>query len=135
MSLKGLPFFHSTSISRSLTFGLTRQFGMMVSKSKMFNSYEVHSHEIKEVQTHDKWHQGQRGKQEPGKGFNLTEIDLRLSSTRRYKLKGKGLGLRSKREMFPEVESSLYRLHGRGSTARREDGVTTISQAEKHEEP
>lgn len=57
--------------------------------------------------------QGQRGKQEPGKGFNLTETDLRLSSTRRYKLKDKGLGLRSKGEVFPEVERSSYRLHGR----------------------
>lgn len=57
--------------------------------------------------------QGQRGKQEPGKGFNLTETDLRLSSTRRYKLKDKGLGLRSKGEVFPEVECSSYRLHGR----------------------
>lgn len=88
---------------------------MMVSKSKMFSSYKVHSHEIKEVQTHDKWHPGQRGKQEPEKGFNLTETDLRLIFHKEYKLKGKGLGLRSKREMIPEVESSLYRLMAGGS--------------------
>lgn len=66
---------------------------------------------------------------------NLTETDLRLSSTRRYKLKDKRLRLRSKGEVFPEVESSLYRLMAGGSTARQEDGVTTISQAEKPKEP
>lgn len=108
----------------------------MVSKSKMFNSYEVHSHEIKEVQTQlmingikDRVVSKSQGR------VNLTETDLRLSSTRRYKLKDKGLGLRSKREVFPEVESSLYRLTAGGSTARQEDGVTTISQAEKPKEP